>query len=70
MVTEPVPTWAVMLWAESRAWGTVTWMLPTDALAWTAYATPGGSRKETEPMLVVAATVAGAVEKETSMLPT
>src|SRR5215831_15918300 len=59
-----------MLWAELPARGTVTWTLPTVALAWTAYATPRGSRRDTDPMLVVAATVAGGAEKETSMLPT
>ena len=45
MVTEPVCVRAVMLWAELLACGTVTWMLPTVALAWTAYATPRGSRR-------------------------
>ena len=70
MVTEPVCVRAVMLWAEWLACGTVTWVLPTVALAWTAYATPRGSRRDIDPTLVVAATVAGAAEKETSMLPT
>src|SRR4029077_13762963 len=45
-------------------------MLPTPVLAWTAYATPPGSRRDIDPTLVVAATVAGAAEKETAMLPT
>jgi hypothetical protein len=70
MVTEPVCVRAVMLWAEWLACGTVTWVLPTVALAWTAYATPRGSLRDMDPTLVVAATVAGAAEKETSMLPT
>jgi hypothetical protein len=33
MVTEPVCVRAVMLWAELLACGTVTWTLPTVALA-------------------------------------
>jgi hypothetical protein len=70
MVTEPVCVRAVMLWAELLARGTATWTLPTVALAWMAYATPRGSRRDMDPTLVVAATVAGAAEKETSMLPT
>src|SRR5215469_9178726 len=70
MVIEPVPVRTVMLWAELAARGTVTWMVPTPVLAWTVYATPRGSRREIDPMVVAAATAAGAAEKETSMLPT
>jgi hypothetical protein len=70
MVTEPVWVRAVMRWAELPACGTVTWMLPTEVLVWTAYSTPRGSRRETDPTLVVAVTVAGGAAKETSMLPT
>ena len=70
MVIEPVCVRAVMLCAELAACGTVTWMLPTVTRAWTAYATPRGSRREIDPMLVAAATAAGAAEKERSMLPT
>src|SRR5215831_8288796 len=69
-VTEPVRVRAVMLWAELPACGTVTWMLPRVALAWTAYATPRGSRRDMDPMLVMAVAEAGGAEKETSMLPT
>ena len=69
-VIEPVPVRTVMLCAELADRGTVTWMVPTPVLAWTAYATPPGSRREIDPMVVAAASVAGAAEKETSMLPT
>ena len=70
MVIEPVWVRAVMLCAELAARGTVTRIVPTPVLAWTAYATPPGSRRKIDPMLVTAATVTGAAEKERSMLPT
>src|SRR5215468_1408992 len=45
-------------------------MLPALTLAWTAYATPRGSRRVIDPTFVAAATVVGGAEKERSMLPT
>jgi hypothetical protein len=69
MVTEPVVTLAMMACGDAALRLTLTEVLPTEVLASTAYGTLRGTRSVIEPTATVAAMVAGAAEKVTSILP-